>query len=169
MPGCASCFATWGAATAPWSTGSGSSAPSSFDPGDVFEIGRSFWTVREVRLRRPRPSKASELDPTGTCNPHLHHIHRTLHRLARSSIPILLRGETGTGKEYLARAVHAASDRQGPFILANLGAMGEERVESLLFGDAGTPGLFEQPTAALCCSTSWASSPPRSRTSCGPP
>jgi transcriptional regulator with PAS, ATPase and Fis domain len=112
--------------------------------GDVFEVGRSFWTVREVRLRRPRPGKAGELDPTGTCNPHLHHIHRTLHRLAKSSIPILLRGETGTGKEYLARALHRVSGRDGPFVVANLAAMSEDRVETLLFGNAEVPGLFEQ-------------------------
>jgi hypothetical protein len=118
--------------------------PVKLRPGDVFEVGRSFWTVREVRLRRPRPGKATELDPTGTCNPHLHHIHRTLHRLAKSSIPILLRGETGTGKEYLARAIHRVSGRNGPFVTANLGAMSEDRVESLLFGDSDRPGLFEK-------------------------
>jgi transcriptional regulator with PAS, ATPase and Fis domain len=117
--------------------------PVKLRPGDVFELGRSFWTVREVRLRHPRPGKASKLDPTGTCNPHLHHIHRTLHRLAQSTIPILLRGETGTGKEYLARAIHGISGRTGPFVVANLGAMSEDRVESLLFGGPEGPGLFE--------------------------
>jgi hypothetical protein len=113
-------------------------------PGDVFEVGRSFWTIREVRMRKLRAAKASELDPTGTCSPHLHHIHRTLHRLAPSSIPILLRGETGTGKEYLARAIHRVSGRPGPFVVANLAAMSETRVEALLFGGKGRPGLFEE-------------------------
>lgn len=112
--------------------------------GDVVEVGRSFWTVREVRMRRVKADRASQLDPTGTCSPHLHHIHRTLHRLAPSSIPILLRGETGTGKEYLARAIHRVSGRKGPFVVANLAAMSEHRVETLLFGDSGQPGLFEQ-------------------------
>lgn len=113
-------------------------------PSDVFEVGRSFWTVREVGLRKLRSHKLSELDPTGTCNPHLHHIHRTLHRLARSSIPIVLRGETGTGKQYLARAIHQVSERPGPFVVANLGAMSDDRVEEVLFGGNGSSGLFEQ-------------------------
>jgi DNA-binding NtrC family response regulator len=113
-------------------------------PGDVFEVGRSFWMVREVRMRKLRKHRLSELDPTGTCNPHLHHIHRTLHRLAKSTIPIVLRGETGTGKEYLSRAIHRVSCRSGPFCVANLAAMSEDRVERLLFGDTGKPGLFEE-------------------------
>ena len=122
------------------------SAPRSLRSGDVFELGRSFWTVREVRLRRAAPERATDLDPTGTVSPHLHHIHRTLHRLAPSSIPILLRGETGTGKEYLARALHRVSGRPGPFVVANLGALSEARVENALFGDTKSPGLFEQAT-----------------------
>jgi len=112
-------------------------------PGDVFEVGRSFWTVRAIRANTPRP-KPSEFDPAGTCSPHLHQLHRTLKRLAPSTVPILLRGETGTGKEYLARAIHRVSGRPGPFVVANLSAMSEHRVESLLFGDGERPGLFEQ-------------------------
>jgi len=113
-------------------------------PSDVLEVGRSFWTVREVGLRKLRGHKLSELDPTGTCSPHLHHIHRTFHRLARSSIPIVLRGETGTGKQYLARAIHQVSGRRGPFVVANLGALSDDRVEEVLFGHGGGSGLFEQ-------------------------
>jgi DNA-binding NtrC family response regulator len=113
-------------------------------PADVFEIGRSFWMVRHVKLRRVRQKQLTELDPTGTCSPHLYQIHRTLHRLAKSSIPIVLRGETGTGKEHLARAVHAASKRVGPFVLANLGALSVDRVEEVLFGGRERSGLFEQ-------------------------
>lgn len=111
---------------------------------DVFEIGRSFWMIRNVNLRRVRQKQLSELDPTGTCSPHLYQIHRTLHRLAKSSIPIVLRGETGTGKEHLARAVHEASGRPGPFVLANLGALSVDRVEEVLFGGRDRSGLFEQ-------------------------
>ncbi len=116
-------------------------------PGDIFEIGRSFWMLREMGLRKLGGPRLAEIDPTGTASPHLHHVERTLYRLAKSSIPIVLRGETGTGKEYLARAIHRASGRSGPFVIANLGAMAEERVETVLFGGADTPGLFEQANA----------------------
>ncbi len=100
--------------------------------------------VRQVRLRRSRVQGLGELDRTGTCNPHLQQIERTLLRLAGSAIPIVLRGETGTGKQYMARAVHQASGRDGPFILANLAALSPDRVEAVLFGDDKSPGLFEK-------------------------
>lgn len=113
-------------------------------PTDVFEVGRSFWIVREVRVRRDRASTLTDLDPTGTASPQMMQIERTLVRLATSAIPIVLRGETGTGKEYLARAVHAASGRDGPFVIANLAALSADRVEAVLFGGPNHSGLFEQ-------------------------
>ena len=56
-------------------------------------------------------------------------------RAAKSSIPVLITGESGVGKELIARAVHGASDRAGkPFIAVNCGAIPENLVESILFG-----------------------------------
>ena len=56
-------------------------------------------------------------------------------RAARSSIPVLISGESGVGKEVVARAVHGSSDRAGrPFVAVNCGAIPEALVESLLFG-----------------------------------
>ena len=46
-----------------------------------------------------------------------------LKRAAMSSLPILLRGPTGSGKEFAARAIHQASERPGPFIPVNMGAL----------------------------------------------
>lgn len=111
---------------------------------DIIEIGRSFWMIRQVRQRRSRVQGLDALDGTGTCNPQLQQIERTLLRLAPSAIPIVLRGETGTGKQYMARAVHKASGRDGPFVLANLAALSSDRVEAVLFGNESTPGLFEK-------------------------
>lgn len=54
---------------------------------------------------------------------------------AQSSIPILIEGESGVGKEVFARAIHASSSRAtGPFIAVNCGALPENLVESILFG-----------------------------------
>ena len=56
-------------------------------------------------------------------------------RAAKSSIPILITGESGVGKEVIARAVHGSSDRAGkPFVAVNCGAIPENLVESILFG-----------------------------------
>jgi len=59
----------------------------------------------------------------------------TVTRLARSSIPVLLQGETGTGKEVIARALHEQSPRRArPMICVNCGAIPQQLVESTLFG-----------------------------------
>jgi DNA-binding NtrC family response regulator len=56
-------------------------------------------------------------------------------RAAKSTIPVLLEGESGVGKELVARAIQGASDRKGrPFITVNCGALPENLVESILFG-----------------------------------
>ncbi|MFP6774319.1 MAG: sigma-54 dependent transcriptional regulator [Alphaproteobacteria bacterium] len=56
-------------------------------------------------------------------------------RAASSNIPILIEGESGVGKEMVARAVQGSSERAGkPFIAVNCGAIPEKLVESMLFG-----------------------------------
>ncbi|PZU74860.1 MAG: sigma-54-dependent Fis family transcriptional regulator [Brevundimonas sp.] len=56
-------------------------------------------------------------------------------RAAKSSIPVLITGESGVGKEVIARALHGASDRAGkPFVAVNCGALPANLVESILFG-----------------------------------
>ena len=56
-------------------------------------------------------------------------------RAAKSTIPVLLEGESGVGKEVIARAIQGASDRRSrPFVTVNCGALPENLVESILFG-----------------------------------
>ncbi|EKU30594.1 sigma-54-dependent Fis family transcriptional regulator [Alcaligenes sp. A-TC2] len=55
-------------------------------------------------------------------------------RLATREMPVLLQGETGSGKEYLARAIHTASGRGGNFVAVNCAALPESLIESELFG-----------------------------------
>jgi DNA-binding NtrC family response regulator len=121
--------------------------------GQVFEVGRSFWMIREVAQHDLPAEHVRALDPSGTSNPLLCSIQRTLVRLANSEVPLLLHGETGTGKEVTARAVHRLSGRPGAFVAANLAALSDERIDSILFGhrrgafpgaDEDRPGIFEQ-------------------------
>ncbi|HLF22198.1 MAG TPA: sigma-54 dependent transcriptional regulator, partial [Aestuariivirga sp.] len=56
-------------------------------------------------------------------------------RAAQSAIPVLIEGESGVGKEMVARAIQGESDRAGkPFVAVNCGALPENLVESILFG-----------------------------------
>jgi DNA-binding NtrC family response regulator len=56
-------------------------------------------------------------------------------RASKSSIPVLIEGESGVGKELVARAVQGESERKGrPFVVVNCGAIPENLIESILFG-----------------------------------
>jgi len=81
-------------------------------------------------------------------------VYRQIRQAAATDIPVLLLGETGTGKDLAAHAVHNQSERRdGPFVAVNLGALPVELVASELFGyERGAftgarearPGRFEQ-------------------------
>ena len=68
-------------------------------------------------------------------NPGMHKIFRILPHVAESDSTVLIQGETGTGKELLARAIHELSSRRKkPFIAVNCGALPDTLLESELFG-----------------------------------
>jgi DNA-binding NtrC family response regulator/CHASE2 domain-containing sensor protein len=89
-----------------------------------------------------------------TRDPGMLAVFRDLEKGARSSLPILLLGEPGTGKELFARAAHRLSDRaERPFVAVNMAAIAPELFESELFGHvrgsftgaiADRKGYFEQ-------------------------
>ncbi|HEX5785267.1 MAG TPA: sigma-54 dependent transcriptional regulator [Burkholderiaceae bacterium] len=55
-------------------------------------------------------------------------------RIARSDATVLINGETGTGKELIARHIHVVSGRRGPFVPVNCGAFSESLIDAELFG-----------------------------------
>jgi DNA-binding NtrC family response regulator len=70
-----------------------------------------------------------------TASPAMERVIRLGQRAAGSQIPILIEGESGVGKELIARAIQGGSDRKAkPFVTVNCGAIPDNLVESILFG-----------------------------------
>jgi transcriptional regulator with PAS, ATPase and Fis domain len=108
---------------------------------DVVELGQTVFVYREVEEEAAGRAKdlvpdaaAAPLPGLLTLDPNLARRLERLSRVAPSLLSILLLGETGTGKEVLARAVHALSKRPGAFVAVNCGAIPANLVEAHLFG-----------------------------------
>jgi transcriptional regulator of acetoin/glycerol metabolism len=101
---------------------------------------RLFAHAIEPQLRRnrrpaPMPSVAAgALGALGSGDPQVAALQARAAKLARTALPILIQGETGTGKEFLARALHEASGRRGAFVAVNCAAIPEGLIEAELFG-----------------------------------
>jgi DNA-binding NtrC family response regulator len=107
--------------------------------GDLIEAGGTLLMFREEGGRpddKDRDLAAEPATPIAfrTVSPELEHRIRQLTKIARTEAAVLIRGDTGTGKELIARAVHDVSARRGPFIAINCGALPRNLIESELFG-----------------------------------
>jgi transcriptional regulator with GAF, ATPase, and Fis domain len=109
--------------------------------------------LRDDHARLQARLDAGERPPAIAGSPAMVAAYRVLRRVAPFDHPVLILGETGTGKELAAREVHAASERAGgPFVAINCGAIPDNLLESELFGhrkgaftgaDADKMGKFE--------------------------
>jgi DNA-binding NtrC family response regulator len=91
-------------------------------------------TAEVDRLKKHKGNQTTFADLVGSSDA-MNRVKALGERAARSSIPVLILGESGVGKELIARAVHGASERAGkPFVAVNCGAIPENLVESILFG-----------------------------------
>jgi transcriptional regulator with AAA-type ATPase domain len=109
--------------------------------GEVLEMGHSFFVlgagsaldagggsiVDASALAAPHPALA-------TLSPAIGRDVAQLARVACSTVPVILEGETGTGKEVAARAIHELSGRTGELVAVNCGALPRDLVEAELFG-----------------------------------
>ncbi|MDD2106154.1 MULTISPECIES: sigma-54-dependent Fis family transcriptional regulator [Pseudomonas] len=99
--------------------------------------GQARAPVWSVPAAQPRPAR--EVEPL-ICllDPALQNDFRRSVRVFERDVPLLLRGETGCGKEAFAQAVHQASERRGkPFVAINCASIPESLIESELFGYRG--------------------------------
>jgi DNA-binding NtrC family response regulator len=91
----------------------------------------------EGELNRIKHSRSGTLGFTDiiTKSPAMHAVLRMAEKAAASNIPVLVSGESGVGKELVARAIHGSGERRTkPFVAVNCGAMPENLIESILFG-----------------------------------
>jgi DNA-binding NtrC family response regulator len=88
-----------------------------------------------VRLDRGRHAGTLSIGDIITRAPAMDRVLSLCSKAAKSTIPVLIEGETGVGKEMIARAIQGEGDRAGkPFITVNCGAIPADLVESTLFG-----------------------------------
>ncbi|MBI4602320.1 MAG: sigma-54-dependent Fis family transcriptional regulator, partial [Planctomycetes bacterium] len=91
--------------------------------------------ARLARVLEGRGGRPELFQGLLSTNPDMQDLFETVRSLARSDLPVLIQGETGTGKSLLARAVHAASTRSArPFVTFHCGTAPESLVEGELLG-----------------------------------
>lgn len=88
-----------------------------------------------LQLLAPESLKVEAFEGLVSANPDMKDLFDSARSLAQANLPILIRGETGTGKGALARAIHAASPRSaGPFVTISCAAIPEDLIESEILG-----------------------------------
>ena len=108
--------------------------------GSLIELGHTLFIFFERLPIEAEAPALLELAPTEgapgtvTLMPAWQHELTRLKQIASSEIPMLIEGESGSGKEVIARAIHGLSGRKGAFVPVNCGALPDNLVESELFG-----------------------------------
>jgi len=108
-------------------------SPSALSPGDVLRLGDAVGVVVARRLEEGTPT-AHEVLPGLLFGPGLSALRDVIRRVARETLPVMLEGPTGAGKEGLARLLHVESGRQGALQAVNCGALPPALAEAELFG-----------------------------------
>lgn len=118
--------------------------PSRLRDGDIVKVGAVSLSFRQAPEPERDETPTGELTMVSRPPPErtvlgtsrkMTEVFRLMETAAASPIPVLIEGETGTGKELVARGIHEASRRgKGPFIAVNCAAVTESLLESELFG-----------------------------------
>ncbi len=123
-----------------------------FDLERISQVVARALAERPAVAREPAAEPARPLELVGS-SPAMQEVFKHVALVARSDLPVLVTGATGTGKDLVARAIHAHSPRRDqPLVTTNLAALAPGVIESELFGHAAgaftgavidRPGLFE--------------------------
>ncbi|HKQ67721.1 MAG TPA: sigma 54-interacting transcriptional regulator [Polyangiaceae bacterium] len=111
-------------------------ARASLGPGAAFVLGRAVATCRPAPVHGPSDDPPPVAMPGVVGNSlAMRRAFSEVRRLAAVRGPVLLRGETGTGKDVLARVIHGSGPRKGrPFLPLNVGTLPRELADAELFG-----------------------------------
>jgi len=114
--------------------------PKPFTPDEMAAVARKAWDRRQLLLRSHGAPPAPSDDPSMFAgivgsSPKMQEVYRNLRKVASTSSTVLIIGETGTGKELVARAIHNLSPRKHErFFAVDCGALTVTLLESELFG-----------------------------------
>lgn len=98
-------------------------------------VGQSRIAVEPSGKQRVDVGYADRFGELVGASPKMRRVFGVLEKVAKTPLSILILGETGTGKEVVARSVHLSSERKdGPFVVVDCGSIPQSLAESLLFG-----------------------------------
>ena len=134
-------YATFETAVEAMRRGAWDYVPKPFTPAQIRHVvekaasqRRLSWKLADLESRLADAAPEAEFT---SASPRMRTVYETIVRAAAADAPVLLRGETGTGKTVAARALHAQSHRnERPFVVVNCPTLSEELLTSELFGHA---------------------------------
>ncbi len=122
--------------------------------GEIVRVGSTALSIADESIREPEPEVGTGFGRLLGASPAMRRLYPLCARLAASTVPVVIEGETGTGKEQLAEALHEASPRADkPYVVLDCTTIAPSLIESELLGhergaftgaSGGREGVFER-------------------------